>query len=63
MLSSAAPYVAVIDADLRRGEKVPRHAVKLQADADLVAGTRYVAGGSASSFSEKRGAISALATG
>jgi len=63
MLSSAAPYVAVIDADLQHDEKaLPAMLSKLRGDADLVAGTRYVAGGSAASFSEKRGAISALAT-
>ena len=63
ILSSAAPYVAVIDADLQHDEKVlPAMLAKLQGDADLVAATRYVAGGSAASFSEKRGAISALAT-
>jgi dolichol-phosphate mannosyltransferase len=63
ILSSAAPYVAVIDADLQHDEKVlPAMLAKLKRDADLVAATRYVAGGSAASFSEKRGAISALAT-
>jgi len=63
ILSSAAPYVAVIDADLQHDEKVlPAMLEKLRGEADLVAATRYVAGGSAASFSEKRGAISALAT-
>jgi len=63
ILSSAAPYVAVIDADLQHDEKVlPAMLAKLRGEADLVAATRYVAGGSAASFSEKRGAISALAT-
>jgi dolichol-phosphate mannosyltransferase len=64
MLSSAAPYVAVIDADLQHDEKVlPAMLGKLQAgQADLVAATRYVAGGSAASFSEGRGTISRLAT-
>jgi dolichol-phosphate mannosyltransferase len=64
MLSSAAPYVAVIDADLQHDEKVlPLMLAKLRGnEADLVAATRYVAGGSASSFSEGRGAISRLAT-
>ncbi len=64
MLSSAASYVAVIDADLQHDEKVlPLMLAKLRSgDADLVAATRYVAGGSAASFSEKRGAISQLAT-
>ena len=64
MLSSAAPYVAVIDADLQHDEKVlPLMLARLRGgEADLVAATRYVAGGSATSFSEKRGAISQLAT-
>jgi len=64
MLSSAASYVAVIDADLQHDEKaLPLMLAKLRGgEADLVAATRYVAGGSAASFSEKRGAISQLAT-
>ena len=64
MLSSAAPYVAVIDADLQHDEKVlPLMLAKLRSgEADLVAATRYVAGGSAASFSQKRGTISRLAT-
>jgi dolichol-phosphate mannosyltransferase len=64
MLSSAAPYVAVIDADLQHDEKVlPAMLARLvKGEADLVAATRYVAGGSAASFSEKRGTISRLAT-
>ena len=64
MLSSAAPYVAVIDADLQHDEKVlPDMLAKLRSgEADLVAATRYVAGGSAASFSQSRGAISRLAT-
>ena len=64
MLSSAAPYVALIDADLQHDEKVlPQMLATLKGGgADLVAATRYVAGGSAASFSEKRGAISQLAT-
>jgi len=64
MLSSAAPFVAVIDADLQHDEKVlPLMLAKLKSgEADLVAATRYIAGGSAASFSEKRGAISRLAT-
>lgn len=64
MLSSAAPYVAVIDADLQHDETVlPAMLAKLTSgDFDLVAATRYVAGGSAASFSESRGAISRLAT-
>lgn len=64
MLSSAASFVAVIDADLQHDEKVlPLMLAKLRkGEADLVAATRYVAGGSAASFSESRGSISRLAT-
>ena len=64
MLSSSAPYVAVIDADLQHDEKVlPQMLATLAAGkADLVAATRYVEGGSAASFSQGRGAISQLAT-
>lgn len=64
MSASAAPFVAVIDGDLQHDEKVlPAMLAKLQGGAaDLVAGTRYVEGGSAASFSQGRGAISRLAT-
>jgi dolichol-phosphate mannosyltransferase len=64
MLSSSAPFVAVIDADLQHDEKVlPLMLEKLRGGgADLVAGTRYVAGGSAASFSQTRGLLSRLAT-
>jgi dolichol-phosphate mannosyltransferase len=64
MLSSAAPYVAVIDADLQHDEKAlaPMLARLKAGDADLVAGTRYIEGGSAASFSQKRGALSRFAT-
>jgi len=64
MLSSAAPYVAVMDADLQHDETVLMAMLeKLRGGKfDLVAATRYVEGGSASSFSEGRGAISRFAT-
>jgi dolichol-phosphate mannosyltransferase len=64
ILSSAAPFVAVIDADLQHDEKVlPAMLAKLAADeADLVAATRYVTGGSAASFGRGRGVISQVAT-
>jgi dolichol-phosphate mannosyltransferase len=64
MLSSAAPFVAVMDADLQHDERVlPAMLARLKGGAaDLVAGTRYVEGGSAASFSASRGAISRLAT-
>jgi dolichol-phosphate mannosyltransferase len=64
MLSSSAPFVAVMDADLQHDERVlPAMLARLKGgEADLVAGTRYVEGGSAASFSSSRGAISRLAT-
>jgi dolichol-phosphate mannosyltransferase len=63
MLSSASPFVAVMDADLQHDEKVlPAMLARLKNGADLVAGTRYVEGGSAGSFSRERGAISRAAT-
>jgi dolichol-phosphate mannosyltransferase len=64
MLSSSAPYVAVIDADLQHDEKIlPKMLARLESgEADLVAATRYVEGGSASGLSESRGTISKLAT-
>jgi dolichol-phosphate mannosyltransferase len=63
MLSSASPFVAVMDADLQHDEKVlPQMLARLKGGADLVAGTRYVEGGNAGSFSQSRGAISRLAT-
>src|ERR1700760_3366475 len=54
MLSSAAPFVAVIDADLQHDEKIlPKMLARLESgEADLVAGTRYGQGGSAASFSQ-----------
>ena len=64
MLSSSAPYIAVMDDDLQHDERVlPAMLVKLQSGQfDLVAATRYVEGGSAGSFSESRGKISRIAT-
>ena len=64
MLSSSAPAVAVMDADLQHDETVLPKMLKTLKDegADLVAATRYVAGGSAESFGEGRGFISRLAT-
>ena len=64
MLSSASPFVAVMDADLQHDEKVLPLMLKRLRDggADLVAGTRYVEGGSAGSFSQSRGLLSRAAT-
>ncbi|MEO8894414.1 MAG: glycosyltransferase family 2 protein, partial [Rhizomicrobium sp.] len=64
MLSSASPFVAVMDADLQHDEKVlPQMLARLRdGRADLVAGTRYVEGGNAESFSGRRSTISRMAT-
>jgi dolichol-phosphate mannosyltransferase len=47
MLASSAPYVAVIDGDLQHDERIlPRMLALLEAgEADLVVGSRHVAGG------------------
>jgi dolichol-phosphate mannosyltransferase len=64
ILSSSAPYVAVIDADLQHDERVlPKMLETLAGEGfDLVAATRYSEGGSADSFGQGRGIVSRLAT-
>src|SRR6266404_4006039 len=64
ILASSAPYAAVIDADLQHDEtQLPKMLALLQGgEADLVVGSRYIAGGSADSFDKQRAGASALAT-
>ncbi len=64
ILASSAPYAAVIDADLQHDEtQLPKMFALLQGNAaDLVVGSRYIAGGSAESFNKQRAGASALAT-
>src|SRR6195256_315875 len=64
ILSSSAPYVAVMDADLQHDEKLlPRmFSVLKNGEGDMGVGGRYVAGGSSAVFSRRRGAISRFAT-
>jgi dolichol-phosphate mannosyltransferase len=64
ILASSAPCAAVIDADLQHDEtQLPKMLALLQGDAaDLVVGSRYIAGGSADSFNRQRAGASALAT-
>src|ERR1700675_762875 len=64
ILAASAPYAAVIDADLQHDEtQLPVMLALLQGgEADLVVGSRYVAGGSADSFNRQRAGASALAT-
>jgi dolichol-phosphate mannosyltransferase len=65
MLMSAAPYVAVMDADLQHDEtRLPRMLEILQSgEKDLVVGSRYMPGGDAAAFSRTRGSLSRIATG
>ena len=64
ILASSAPCAAVIDADLQHDEtQLPKMLALLQGgEADLVVGSRYIAGGSADSFNKQRAGVSALAT-
>jgi dolichol-phosphate mannosyltransferase len=64
MLASAAPYVAVMDADLQHDEAIlPAMLELLRTDrADLVVGTRYAQGGSMGDWDEHRAGMSRLAT-
>ena len=63
-LSSSAPYVAVMDADLQHDETIlPAMLQELRArDLDIVVGSRYVAGGGTSAdWAESRRKISRIA--
>ncbi|MGZ5932624.1 MAG: glycosyltransferase [Rhizomicrobium sp.] len=64
MLSSSAPFVAVMDADLQHDESVLTAMLDTlrSGKADLVAASRHIEGGSAASFGKSRGAISSFAT-
>src|SRR4051812_17567898 len=64
ILASSAPCAAVIDADLQHDEsQLPKMLQLLESGhADLLVGSRYIAGGSAESFNKQRAGASALAT-
>ncbi len=64
MLATAAPYVAVMDADLQHDERLlPRMLQALKQDGcDLVVGSRYVEGGGFGRWDERRAGISSMAT-
>ena len=63
-LATAAPYLAVIDADLQHDETLlPRMLRTLQSEPlDIVVGSRYVAGGGFGGWSMQRRRISGIAT-
>jgi dolichol-phosphate mannosyltransferase len=64
ILASSAPCVAVIDADLQHDETQLAKMLALleSGQAELVVGSRYVAGGSADSFNKQRQSASVMAT-
>ncbi len=64
MLSTSAPLLAVIDADLQHDERLlPRMLEVLQKeDTDIVIGSRYAAGGDIGDWSARRASISRIAT-
>jgi dolichol-phosphate mannosyltransferase len=64
MLSSSAPFVAVMDGDLQHDPMVLRKmlAALRNDEADLVVGSRYIEGGSVGDWDGKRIAISRFAT-
>src|SRR5271170_1230325 len=62
MLSSQARYVAVLDADLQHDETLLASMLERirKGDVDVVVGSRYIAGGSADSFTSNRRFMSRL---
>ncbi len=64
VLASAAPYVAVMDADLQHDERLlPQMLAVLESGAaELVVGSRYVPGGGVGEWDNGRARISRLAT-
>ena len=64
MLATAAPTIAVMDADLQHDETIlPKMLAEIeQSGVDLVIGTRYAAGGSTGNWNGSRKAMSQLAT-
>jgi dolichol-phosphate mannosyltransferase len=64
ILSSSAPYIAVMDADLQHDERLlPRMLAMLRGgDADVVVGSRYVEGGGMGDWDGTRQLISRTAT-
>lgn len=63
LLSTAAPFAIVIDGDLQHDESVLPIMLKALADgADVVVGSRYLAGGGTSDWSSSRKKVSFFAT-
>jgi dolichol-phosphate mannosyltransferase len=64
MLSSSAPYLAVMDGDLQHDERLlPRMLDVLRSnEIDIVIGSRYLSGGGLGDWDQRRAAISRFAT-
>ncbi|QGU32497.1 glycosyltransferase family 2 protein [Thermochromatium tepidum] len=64
MLSTTAPYLAVMDGDLQHDEALLPHMLQAirDEDLDIVVGSRYVAGGDLGDWSARRQGMSRLAT-
>ena len=64
MLASAAPFIAVMDADLQHDETILPAMLELlrSGAADVVVGTRYAKGGSTGDWDGQRAGMSRLAT-
>jgi dolichol-phosphate mannosyltransferase len=64
MLSSSAPFVAVIDADMQHDERLLPEMLRLlrKGDIDIVVGSRYTTGGGIGPWDKKRAFISRLAS-
>lgn len=64
MMSTAAPYIAIMDADLQHDERVlPEMLKKIRAEnLDVVVASRYMEGGSLGEFAATRAKLSAIGT-
>ena len=64
VMATAAPFVAIMDADLQHDESVLRTMYEriIQGDVDLVVGSRYVEGGGMGDWSKSRQWMSRFAT-
>jgi len=62
MMSSAAPYIAVMDADLQHDERILPQMMRqlIEKNLDIVVGSRNVEGGSMGEFAKTRVALSML---
>ena len=64
VLASAAPYIAVMDADLQHDEALLPHMLQLLREGlfDIVIGSRYITGGDVGDLSPRRAGVSRLGT-